>query len=65
MTELMMTRKELALRWNCGVSTLKRKEKRGLLTALRIDRRLVRYRMSQIIEIERNAARAEAESAKK
>jgi hypothetical protein len=53
--DITLTRKELALRWKCSEETLKRRQKTQLLKALKIGR-LVRYRLSDVLEVERGAA---------
>ena len=53
--ETTLTRKELALRWKCSEETLKRHQKAQLLKALKIGR-LVRFRLSDVLAVERGAA---------
>jgi len=50
----MMTRRELASRWRVSTETLKRREKAGLLRALKIGRG-IRYRLSDILDCEAEA----------
>ena len=47
----MLTRRELSGRWRVSTETLKRKEKAGLLQALRIGRG-IRYRLSDVLAFE-------------
>ena len=53
--ERLYSRIELALRWNCSKETLKRREKAGLLPALKFNSRVTRYRLSDIKRIEHEA----------
>ncbi|RYZ74613.1 MAG: hypothetical protein EOP09_00135 [Proteobacteria bacterium] len=57
MNEQHLTRKELARRWNCSVETIKRKEKsqRNPVIPLKMGERFLRYRLSDIERIEREA----------
>ena len=52
--ETTLTRKELALRWKCSEETLKRRQKAELLKALKLGR-LVRYRLSDVVAVEKGA----------
>jgi len=45
-------RRQLAIRWNCSVSTLKRMEKAGGLKPVRLGPRTLRYPMAQIKNLE-------------
>jgi hypothetical protein len=45
----------LAKRWKCHTETIRRKEKTGQLHPLYISSRLVRYRMSEVLALERAA----------
>jgi hypothetical protein len=49
-----VTRRWTANRWQTSIQTLKRREKSGVLTAIKLGRG-VRYRLSQILAIERGA----------
>lgn len=51
-----LSRKELAERWNVSIKTLKRREKAGTLRPLSLGARTVRYRLSDILAIEEDAA---------
>jgi hypothetical protein len=53
--ERLLSRKQLAERWQMCTETLKRREKLGVLPCLKLGR-LVRYRLSSIEDIEQNAA---------
>lgn len=47
--EILLTRQELAQRWNCCVHTISRRHD---LEAVRLSRRMVRYRLRDIEAIE-------------
>ena len=53
--ERLYSRAKLALRWNCSKETIKRREKSGLLPALKFNSRVTRYRLSDIERIEHEA----------
>ncbi|MGL5017510.1 MAG: hypothetical protein ACRDBP_05215 [Luteolibacter sp.] len=53
-TQLFLDREQLANRWNCSVSTVKRIEKRGELQASRPSPRVVRYKLEMIEQIEKS-----------
>ena len=53
--ENFISRPALAARWGCHVETLKRKEKAGILHPIELSGRLVRYRLSEILQIEGEA----------
>jgi len=48
----LLTRRELADRWKVSVETLKRRERTRVLRPMRLDGRIVRYRMSDVVRIE-------------
>ena len=50
----LISRTELARRWGVSKETIKRREGEGLLTPLRFNQRLLRYRLEDILEIERS-----------
>ena len=52
--ERLLSRAVLCERWHCSRETLKRQEKSKFLTALRIGQK-VKYRLSEIVAIEREA----------
>jgi len=54
LTTPLLTRRDLCDRWSTSRETLKRREKAGVLTALKLGR-AVRYRLSEIEAIERAA----------
>jgi hypothetical protein len=50
----MLTRCELATRWRLSTETIKRRERAGILPALKLERG-VRYRTADIMRIEADA----------
>ena len=48
----LLTRRELARRWKVSIETLKRRERTKILRPMRLDGRIVRYRMSDVVRIE-------------
>ena len=52
MEESLLTRRELADRWKVSIETIKRRERARVLRPLRLEGRIVRYRMSDIARIE-------------
>lgn len=51
-----VSRKELAARWKLSIKTIKRREQAGILRPLSLGARTVRYRLSEILAIEQDAA---------
>jgi hypothetical protein len=47
----LLTRRELARRWKVSIETLKRRERTKILRPMRLDGRIVRYRMSDVVRI--------------
>jgi len=54
MSKQLLTRKELATRWQVSTETIKRREKDGSLPSLRLGRS-VRYRMADVEILETDA----------
>jgi hypothetical protein len=52
MEETLLTRSELARRWKVSVETLKRRERAKILRPVRLEGRVIRYRMSDVLRIE-------------
>ena len=48
----LLTRLDLARRWKVSIETVKRREKAKLLRPVRLDGRVIRYRLSDIRQIE-------------
>jgi len=53
-TVILLSRRNLAFRWECSIETLKRREKAGILPALKLGRG-VRYRLSDVEKVEKDA----------
>lgn len=53
--ETLLSRRQLAQRWGVCTETIKRREREELLRAVRFNGRLIRYRLSEIEEIEKGA----------
>jgi hypothetical protein len=51
-SEQLLSRRALATRWGCSNMTIKRREQEGVLRSIRFNRRLLRYRLSDIIAVE-------------
>jgi hypothetical protein len=52
MDDNLLTRLELARRWKVSIETLKRRERTKILRPVRLDGRIIRYRMSDVLRIE-------------
>ncbi len=52
MDDKLLTRLELARRWKVSIETLKRRERARILRPVRLDGRVIRYRMRDILRIE-------------
>lgn len=52
----LISRKELSDRWNLSIKTIKRREEAGELQPLTLSANCVRFRLSEILAIEENAA---------
>jgi hypothetical protein len=52
MDDKLLTRLELARRWKVSIETLKRRERARILRPVRLDGRIIRYRVSDILRIE-------------
>jgi len=50
--EQLLSRRAVADRWQTSTETVKRREKAGLLKAIRFNRRLLRYKLSDIQALE-------------
>jgi hypothetical protein len=56
--EQLLSRRAVADRWQTSVETVKRREKEGLLKAIRFNERLLRYKLSDIEAFEAQAGGA-------
>ena len=54
--EQLLSRRAVANRWQTSVETVKRREKAGLLKAIRFNQRLLRYKLSNVEAVEAAAA---------
>ena len=54
LTQGLIDREKLAARFCCSIESIKRMEKRGLLKRVQLGERLVRYRLSDIQNLEDN-----------
>jgi hypothetical protein len=57
--EQLLSRKAVAHRWQTSVETVKRREKEGLLKAIRFNERLLRYKLSNVEAVEAAAGGSE------
>jgi hypothetical protein len=55
--EVLLSRKQVANRWSVCTETVKRKERAGLLSPVRFNQRLTRYRLSDVLALEKEATR--------
>ena len=55
MDDNLLTRVELARRWKVSIETLKRRERAKILRPVRLNERLIRYRMSDVVRIEKES----------
>ena len=46
--EQFLTRRELAARWRCSTETIKRRQRAGLLHPIRLSRRSLLYKLSEV-----------------
>ena len=52
MDDKLLTRLELARRWKVSIVNLKRRERARILRPVRLDGRVIRYRVSDVLRIE-------------
>lgn len=50
--DTLLDRRDLINRWNCSLATIKRREAAKSLSPIRIGKRIVRYRLSDILAFE-------------
>jgi hypothetical protein len=55
MDDKLLTRLELARRWKVSIETVKRRERAKVLRPVRLNGRIIRYRMSDVLRIEEEA----------
>jgi hypothetical protein len=51
--DALLTRRELAIRWKVSIQTLKRRERARMLRPMKLEGRIVRYRISDVLQIEK------------
>jgi len=51
-SETLLDRRDLMNRWHCSLATIKRRESTKSLSPIRIGKRIVRYRLSDILAFE-------------
>ena len=61
MDDNLLTRLELARRWKVSIETLKRRERTKILRPVRLDGRIIRYRMSDVLRIEEQGCDGEVD----
>jgi hypothetical protein len=52
MDDRLLTRSELALRWKVSIETLKRRERAKILCPIKLQGRIIRYRITDVLRIE-------------
>ena len=55
-SDRLISRKELSDRWNLSIKTLTRRDKAGELRPLTLSANCVRYKLSDVLKIEADAA---------
>ncbi len=53
-SEQLVSRKALAQRWACSTETIKRRTREGLLHPVYFNARMIRYRLSEILRVEKH-----------
>jgi hypothetical protein len=56
-SDALFSRRQLADRWATSIETIKRRQKQGVLTPIYLSARQVRYKLSQIVNVEQEATR--------
>lgn len=51
----LLSRRQLARRWSVSIETIKRRERSAVLIPLRLSRRMIRYRLSDVEMVESQA----------
>jgi hypothetical protein len=51
----LISRRTLCTRWDCSDETLRRRERAGLLHPIHLSNRLVRYRLAEVMAVEKGA----------
>jgi hypothetical protein len=55
--EVLLSRKQVAKRWEVCTETVKRRERSGLLPPVRFNQRLTRYRLRDVLALEQEATK--------
>lgn len=61
-SDVTLTRAELALRWKCSAQTVQRREQDVSIPRMKFGPRIVRYRLSDVLEYESRSASHVAQS---
>ena len=48
----LLTRKDLAARWKVSIETVKRRERAKMISPIRLEGRIVRYRVDDVLRAE-------------
>jgi hypothetical protein len=54
-SDICISRAQLAIRWNCSTETIKRRERAGVLPAIKFSPRCTRYRLADVKRIEQDS----------
>jgi predicted site-specific integrase-resolvase len=54
--DCFLSRAEVMRRWRVSIATIKRREQRGILRPIRMSTHVVRYRLSDVVHAEEEAA---------
>ena len=54
MMVIFLSRLDLARRWKVSIETIKRRERARILRPVKLDGRIIRYRMSDVLRIEKD-----------
>ena len=50
--EILLSRRQLCVRWSCCSKTLQRREAAGILKPVRFNERMLRYWLSDVVAVE-------------
>jgi hypothetical protein len=51
--DFLLTRRQVAARWAVSLATIKRREAAGILHPLRFSRRMIRFKLTEVLAVER------------
>jgi hypothetical protein len=54
-SDTCISRAQLARRWNCSIETIKRRERAGILPAIKFSPRCTRYRVTDVQRVEQDS----------